>query len=146
MTAGISAKSEAGYHKKLYLIVLLEREAFMRKYKTFKRDNAMAMRRFLLLLLLSPIIFIFNCASSETIRFENNIQSMSNAELINRYHGINDRIKDVENSIRKDEGADFSQNQQIISHQTYFVGGEIYGLMQKGKLVLDEMEKRNLSP
>lgn len=71
---------------------------------------------------------------------------MSNAELINRYHGINDRIKDVENSIRKDERADFSQNQQIISHQTYFVGGEIYGLMQKGKLVLDEMEKRNLSP
>ncbi len=109
-------------------------------------DYALAMRRYLLPLLLSPIIIIINCASSELIRFENNIKNMSNAELINCYYGFNDRIKDIENSIGRDERVDYPRNQQIILHQAYFVGGEIYGLMQKEKLLLDEMEKRNLSP
>jgi hypothetical protein len=121
-------------------------EDSMHKYKTTMLHYAMAMRKFGLLLLLSSIISIIHCASSEHVKFETSIQRMSNAELKNSYYGINDRIKDIENGIKMNEGADPLQKQYVISHQTYFVGGEIYGLMRKANLILDEMEKRNIAP
>ncbi len=58
--------------------------AFMHKYVTMRLDFTMAFRRFLISFIFCIFIFI-NCASSELIRFENNIQNMSNSELINCY-------------------------------------------------------------
>ncbi|MCP3872851.1 MAG: hypothetical protein GY699_06815 [Desulfobacteraceae bacterium] len=97
------------------------------------------------LLFLSIFLFI-NCASSELVRFEKNTKTMSDADLLNCYYGINERIKDIDNGIKNEDRSDISENRDIISHQTYFIGGEIYGLMQKEKLVLEELNKRNINP
>lgn len=71
---------------------------------------------------------------------------MSDAELLNCYYGIHERIKDIGNSIKREDRLYHAQNRDIISHQTYFVGGEVYGLMQKEKLVLEELKKRKIKP
>ena len=97
-------------------------------------------------LLALSIFLCISCASSELTRFKKNTKTMSDVELLNCYHGIQDRIKDIDNNIKRDTRLDRAQNRDIISHQTYFVGGETYGLMQKEKLVLKEMKKRNMKP
>ncbi len=71
---------------------------------------------------------------------------MSDADLLNCYYGINERIKDIDNGIKSEDRSDLYGNRDVISHQTYFIGGEIYGLMQKEKLVLEELNKRNINP
>ncbi len=71
---------------------------------------------------------------------------MSDAELLNCYYGVNDRIKDVDNRIKREDRLDNVENRDVISNNAYFVGGEIYGLMQKQKLVLKELDKRNIEP
>jgi hypothetical protein len=97
--------------------------------------------------ILSLFLFvIFACASSELTRFKKNIKTMSNAGLLNCYYGINERTKDIDNKIIREDRLDYEKNQDVISQQTYFVGGEAYGLMQKEKLVLEELKRRNIEP
>ena len=88
----------------------------------------------LIVCLLSMFFFvIFGCASSELTRFRKNIKTMSDTDLLNCYHGINDRTKDIDNNINNKDRLDHEKNLDIISHQTYIVGGEAFGLMQKEK-------------
>jgi hypothetical protein len=89
---------------------------------------------------------IFGCASSELTKFKKNTITMSDSELLSCYHGINERIKDIDNSIEREDPIDNSQLHDIISHQTYLAGGEAYGLMQKEKVVLEELRRRNIEP
>lgn len=101
---------------------------------------------FKICLLFLLAVMIFGCASSELTRFKKNTMTMSDSELLSSYHGINERIKDIDNSIERGDPIDNSQNRDMISHQTYIVGGEAYGLMQKEKLVLEELRRRNIKP
>lgn len=71
---------------------------------------------------------------------------MSDNELVSCYYGINERIKDIDNTIEKEERLDHFQNQNIFVDQPYFVGGEIFGLMQKEKVVLEELKRRKINP
>lgn len=71
---------------------------------------------------------------------------MTDAELLNCYYGIQERIKDIDQKIEREEHLDPAQKRDSVFHQTYIVGGELYGLMQKEKLLLKEMKKRNMKP
>lgn len=96
---------------------------------------------------LSLLFFlIVGCASSEMTRFKTNMKTMSDAELLSCYYGINERIKDIDNGIDRKDRIAHSRNRDIVSQQTYFIGGEAYGLMQKKKLVLEELRRRNIKP
>ena len=96
---------------------------------------------------LSLLIFlIIGCASSELTRFKKNTKTMSDADLLSCYYGINERIKDIDNHIEGRDRIPHSGNRNIVSRQTYFIGGEAYGLMQKKKLVLEELRRRNIKP
>ena len=55
-------------------------------------------------------------------------------------------MKDIDNSIKRENQLDPAQNRNSVFHQSYFIGGEAYGLMQKEKLLLKEMNKRNMKP
>lgn len=93
------------------------------------------------------IFFLFvSCASSELTRFKKNTKTMSDVELLNCYYGIQERIKDIDYSTQRENRFDPNQKQDSFFHQTYFVGGESFGLMQKEKILLKEMNKRNLKP
>lgn len=100
---------------------------------------------FAYLLILFCIVFVA-CASSELTIFKKNIKTMSDSELLNCYHGINDRVKDIDSNIKREGRSGNEKSQDILSHQTYMVGGEVYGLMQKEKLVLEELKSRNIKP
>jgi hypothetical protein len=67
-------------------------------------------------------------------------------QVLSCYYGINERIKDIDNRIEGQDRIAHSGNRNIVSRQTYFVGGEAYGLMQKQKLVLEELRRRNIKP
>ena len=110
------------------------------------RKSKLSSFPFIVCLLSLFFFMIFACASSELIRFKKNIKTMSDAELLNCYHGINERTKDIDNNIEREDRLDYEKNQDMISHQTYLVGGEAYGLMQKEKFVLEELKRRKIKP
>jgi len=96
---------------------------------------------------LFSVFFLINgCATTELTSFKKNIKSMADDELVSCYYGINERIKDIDNIIEREERLDHFHNQNIISNQSYFVGGEIFGLMQKEKVVLEELKRRKINP
>ena len=70
----------------------------------------------------------------------------SSTELLNYYYGINERLKDIDNEIQADDRSDSDNQDHFIRNQTFFVGGEGHGLVQKRKIVLDELYRRNITP
>ncbi len=106
-------------------------------------------RPFLLLniwVLSLSILLFTSCASSELTKFKKNTKTMSDAELLNCYYGINERLKDIDNRIKREDLLDPAQKRDSVFHQSYFIGGDVYGLMQKEKVLLKEMYKRNIKP
>lgn len=71
---------------------------------------------------------------------------MSNNELLNCYYGIQERIKDIDSRIDREERSDPGKDRDFIYNQTYIIGGEAYGLMQKEKVLLEELKKRHIEP
>ena len=96
--------------------------------------------------LLSVFLLICGCATTGMTKFKQNIKAMSDDELVSCYHGINERIKYIDNSNERVGRPDPAQNQDLIANQSYFVGGEIHGLMKREKLVVQEMRKRRINP
>lgn len=96
--------------------------------------------------ILVTILFHVGCATSELINVRKNVQRMSDSELLHYYYGINDRIKDVANSEKMEERPGLTEHDHLIRSQTFFVGGEGYGLIQKREVILEELNKRGISP
>ena len=73
---------------------------------------------------------------------------MSSNELLNYYYGINQRIKDIDNSFRRNERLDNSEYDRsgFVFHDPFVIGGKGYNLIQKRKLILEELKKRNVIP
>jgi len=78
--------------------------------------------------------------------FQNKLHRMSDSDLLSYYYGINDRIKDIDNRIKMQERADYSEHDHFMSQIPFMIGGRGYSLVQKSKLVLKELNKRNISP
>jgi hypothetical protein len=71
---------------------------------------------------------------------------MSDTELLNYYYGINERLKDIDGGLQADDRSDPDDHNHVIRNQTFFIGGEGHGLAQKRKIVLDELDRRNITP
>ena len=94
----------------------------------------------------SSLFFNISCTSSKSNKFHNEIQRMSDYDLLNYYHGINDRIKDIDSDIKRQENPNQSEQKQLISNIPFLIGGEGYSLIQKRKMILRELNIRNLTP
>lgn len=79
-------------------------------------------------------------------RFRTKVHRMADDELLDYYHGINDRIKDIDSGQKGDMLSYEYEKSDMLNQQTFFIGGEAYDLVQKGKIVLEELDKRSLSP
>ncbi len=90
--------------------------------------------------------FNISCTSSKTDKFHTKIQQISDNDLLNCYHGINDRIKDIGNDINREESSDQTGQEQVISNMPFLIGGEGYNLNQKRKMVLEELNIRGVNP
>ena len=97
-------------------------------------------------LLTVAVLLLSGCASSEQTRLRKRVHTMSDAELLNYYHGINDRLKDLAGDLQAAERPDPDNPDQLIDNQTFFVGGAGHGLEQKRRIVLDELRRRDISP
>ena len=71
---------------------------------------------------------------------------MSSNELLNYYYGINQRIKDIDNDFRRNERLDNSEYDRFIFQDPFIIGGQGYNLIQRRKLILKELKKRNVIP
>ena len=91
-------------------------------------------------------LFHTGCASSEHTRLRDRVHSMSDMELLNYYYGINDRLKDIDGELQADDRVDSDYQDQFIQNQTFFVGGQGHGLLQKRKIVWGELQRRNITP
>ena len=87
-----------------------------------------------------------SCAGSRSKKFQRNIQTMSDNDLLNYYHGINERIKDIDSDIKREESQVQTEHERAISNMPFFFGGEGYELVQKEKMILKELDSRILSP
>ena len=70
---------------------------------------------------------------------------MSDEELVGYYHGINDRLKDLDNNIKYPQPS-VKDSQDQFNHRVYEDGIPAYDLMQKKKKILAELKKRNIRP
>jgi hypothetical protein len=87
-----------------------------------------------------------HCASTEMERFRANVHRMSDDALLACYQGLNDRIKDIDNGMKRDMLYHNKEKPDLIEQQSFLIGGDGYGLVQKRKVVLKELNRRNLSP
>jgi hypothetical protein len=96
--------------------------------------------------LLVSMLCYSGCASSEQTRLRDRVERMSDSELLNYYYGINERLKDIEGELQTDDDSDPDNQEHFIQNQTFFVGGQGHGLLQKRKIVWDELQRRNITP
>ena len=92
------------------------------------------------------MLFYSGCATSEQTRLRDRVKSMSDMELLNYYHGINERLKDIDSEVQTEDDSDSDNQNDFIRNQTFFVGGQGHGLIQKRKIVWDELHRRNIAP
>ena len=92
------------------------------------------------------LFFNISCASSKSNKFHSKIQGMSDHDLLNYYHGINDRIKDIDNGIKREERQEQTEHERVVSNMPFLFGGEGYTLIQMRNMILKELNIRNLTP
>ena len=94
----------------------------------------------------SSIILCVSCAGSKSQKFQSKIQTMSDNDLLNYYEGINKRIKDIDSDIKREESQNPTRQERMVSDMPFFFGAEGYDLVQKRKMILKELNRRNLNP
>ena len=97
-------------------------------------------------LLASSLLLNINCAGSKATKFHTKIQSMSDNDILNYYHGICERINDIDRSINREANSDQTDQERLISNRPFIIGGKGYNLIQKRKIILNELNKRALNP
>ncbi|MFH0729543.1 MAG: hypothetical protein V2B19_24785 [Pseudomonadota bacterium] len=75
---------------------------------------------------------------------------MSDAELVDYYNGIEEKIRTVDTKMQAD-GRSIGENKKQDSNlnlipSPFWMGGDGYDLLQQRKRVLKELERRNVSP
>lgn len=93
-------------------------------------------------LMLIFIIFVTACAHQDTLTSK--LRAMPDDELVNYYHGINERIKEIENKQTLSRRSDETEHDRIMSQSVFYMGGEGQELVEKQKAARKEMNRRNL--
>lgn len=108
------------------------------------RDTFM---RLILLLAAGLAIAVFTgCATTDSDPLANRLAAMSDQDLISYYHGINDRIKAIQEGTREADRQGTVKEQDQLAKMPYIIGGEAWELERKRKRVQCELNRRNLKP
>jgi len=94
------------------------------------------------------LVLYIGCTNSNHNKFRNKISSMSDSELLAYYHGINDRLKDIEHGMAGHESIHHPRvtDKHYIYQTPFLAGGEGYHLIRNRKIILQELRKRNIYP
>lgn len=101
-----------------------------------------------LVFVLLAIQLFFGCAGTSSMKFKSRIQSMPDDDLINYYHGIEARLKDVQASNRENDRLFKKSHDQfsINIKSEFYLGGAGQDLIHKRRIVIRELERRNIFP
>ncbi|OQX16112.1 MAG: hypothetical protein BWK80_40420 [Desulfobacteraceae bacterium IS3] len=95
-------------------------------------------------LMLTSLCVMNGCMTKRLTEKQNRIEQMSDTELKEYYHGINEKIKDLD-AVEKGKGNP-NYLPGIVPEREYMPGGQIYDLYQIRELIVAELRKRNIRP
>lgn len=105
-----------------------------------------AWKKLILLILLGLAIPAFTGCASTPDNTDARLADMSDADLISYYHGINDRIKAIQQATREDDRQGTVLEQDPLAKMPYIIGGEAWELERKRERIRRELDRRNLRP
>ena len=85
------------------------------------------------------------CASTPD-KTDGRLAAMSDAELISYYHGVNDRLRAIQQAAREDDRQGTIIEQDQLAKMPYIIGGEAWELERKRERIKRELDRRNLKP
>ncbi len=97
-----------------------------------------------MIILFCHITLLWGCTQNK-IRKEAQIAKMTDTELLAHYHALGERIRDMEMRHRMDK----QLNRSYFEHDIVLdlsVDGKIYKLEQQRKMILKELQKRQIEP
>ncbi len=97
-----------------------------------------------IVLILTGLCVMNGCMTKRLTEKQNQIEQMSDTELREYYHGINERIKDLDAVEKGKDNPNYLPG--IVPDREYMPGGQIYDLYQIRKLIVAELQKRNIRP
>lgn len=89
---------------------------------------------------------ILGCATTAQDSLEVRLAAMPDKRLISYYHGINDRLKDIQAETRETDRQGPILEEDYLARMPYVVGGEAWELEQKREKASREMIRRGLMP
>jgi hypothetical protein len=101
---------------------------------------------FLLAAIALALPMVTGCATTKPDPFETQLAAMSDAELISYYHGINDRLKEIQSGTREADRQGIIRQDDQIAKMPYIIGGEAWELARKRGKVRKMLDQRHISP
>lgn len=88
----------------------------------------------------------FGCATTQNDPMTTRLATMSDEELISYYHGVNDRLKEIQEGMRDADRQGTVMEQDQLAKMPFIIGGEVWELEQKRERVEHELDRRKLRP
>ena len=96
--------------------------------------------------LVVTMALLAGCVSKDTIRFQEKVYKMSDAELLTFHRGINERMKDIDHEMSSQDHLYHYDDKHWVYSTPYSPGREGYRLMEQRRMIEAEMKRRNLEP
>jgi hypothetical protein len=103
-------------------------------------------RLIIIMVFMLGIVAVIGCATTASDPMAARLAAMSDEELISYYHGINDRLKEIQQGTRDADRQGTVTEQDQLAKMPYIIGGEAWELEQKRERVSRELNRRNLQP
>jgi hypothetical protein len=92
------------------------------------------------------MVLLAGCAGKDTVRFQDKVSKMSDAELRAYYRSINERMKGIDHEMSSQENLYQYDKKHWVYSTPHSPGREGNRLMEQMQMVEAEMRRRNLSP
>jgi hypothetical protein len=92
------------------------------------------------------VSILFGCAATSGETMQTRLAAMSDGDLLSYYHGVTDRLKEIQEGARDAERQGVVPEGDQLSKMPYVIGGEAWALEQKRLCALRELNRRNLKP
>lgn len=110
------------------------------------------LKRHYLILLLNVVLITTHlfmsagCGMASRTMFMKQLSNMSDQHLLCFYQGVNERIKEIGSTVKSKIRSDYTERDHFSAQEPFIFGGEAYKLNRKRLMILEELEKRNITP
>lgn len=106
-----------------------------------------ALKRLIMIVVFGFTIMAFiGCATTDSDPMATRLATMSDDDLISYYHGVNDRLKEIQEGTREADRQGTVMEQDQLAKMPYIIGGEAWEMEKKRERIRRELNRRNLTP